>query len=465
MDLAYAYAFGAYLTIIGFITYSFYKKETTEQGFMLGNRSVNYIATAVAAHSSDMSIWLFTGLPGVIYLTGMSQAWIHIGLIIGMYCSWTFVAEKLRTATENYKSVTLSEYFEHRFDDASGSLRLVSTIFLILFFIFYISSALVGMGMMFESVFGINYHIGVAIGLCTAVLYTFVGGFAGVAWCDLFQGAFLVTMIVFVPLYAYNTLSGGWTAISTMAQLKNISLSLIPNTGKELLQSLLLALGWGLGYFGQPHILINFMGIKDPKEITKARTVGMLWQFLTLGASLLIGLIGIAFFANTLANPELVFVSMVQQLFTPFFAGFILCAIIAAGLTTIDTQILVVASTFAKDIYKQYLHPTASSREILWVSRAGIIAIPLLSFGIAFTKSSSVYGLVNFAWSGLGSTFGPVVLTSLYSTRVTKHAALVGMLTGGATAALWPFSGSTVPAMIPGFFINLGIILLGSRKK
>lgn len=464
MDLAYTYAFSAYLTIIGFITYSFYKKETTEQGFMLGNRSVNYIATAVAAHSSDMSIWIFMAFPGAIYTAGMVKAWVPIGLIMGMFFSWTFIAQKLRTATEKYKSVTLSEYFEHRFADNSGSLRLVSAIFSLFFFIFYISSALVGMGIMFESVFGINYHIGVSIGLCTAVLYTFVGGFAGVAWCDLFQGGFLVSMIVFVPLYAYNTLAGGWTNISNVAQLKNISLLLIPNTGKELVQSLLLALGWGLGYFGQPHILINFMGIKDAKEITKARTIGMIWQFLTLGASLVIGLIGIAFFAQTLANPELIFVAMVQQLFTPFFAGFILCAIIAAGLTTIDTQILVVSSTFARDVYKQYINPQASTKETLCVSRAGIIAIPLLSFGIAYTKSSSVYGLVDFAWSGLGSTFGPVVLTSLYSTRVTKHASLVGMLTGGLTAALWPLSGSTVPAMIPGFFINLGIILLGSRK-
>jgi sodium/proline symporter len=269
-------------------------------------------------------------------------------------------------------------------------------------------------------------------------------------------------MILIVPLFGYAALDNGITDISHYAHLKNISLSLIPESYEKLLSSFLVACGWGLGYFGQPHILVSFMGIKDTASVTKARTVGILWQTLTLGAALSIGLIGIAFFPEQLTNPELVFVAMVQQLFTPFFAGFVLCAIIAAGLTTVDTQILVAASIFATDIYKQLFNPQASSKKILTVSRLGIIVIPLVSLAIASTNSNSVFGLVAFAWNGLGSTFGPVLLAALYSKQAKKHAVLTGMIVGGIIAVVWPLTGSTVSAMIPAFFTNLAIILLGS---
>jgi sodium/proline symporter len=462
MDQVYLIAFASYIGVLGLITAFFYKKSSSSQDFVLGNRSLNYAAAAIAAHSSDMSIWLFMGFPGMVYRFGIQKVWIPIGLIIGMYCSWTFVAKKLRIATAQFNSVTLSEYFEHRFDDKSGLLRAVSAILALLFFLFYISSGLVGMGVMFESVFGLNYHVGVLCGLLTAVIYTLIGGFVGVAWCDLFQGLFLVTMIVLVPIVGYSMLGNGYSQIADVAQLKNISLSLFESP-KELISGLLLALGWGLGYFGQPHILVNFMGIKDANSINKAKYVGMTWQFFTLAASVAVGLVGIGLFAHSLANPELVFVTMVQNSFTPFFAGFVLCSIIAAGLTTVDTQILVSASIFSEDIYKRYFNPQATPKQTLLVSRIGVVIVPLISYMIAFSKSATVFGLVDFAWNGLGSTFGPVILTLLYSTRVTRNGVLLGMIAGGTIAALWPLAGSTVPAMIPGFFTNLGIIFVMSR--
>jgi sodium/proline symporter len=460
MDQTFLIAFGSYIAVLaGIITY-FYKKSSSGNEFALGNRSLNYLATAIAAHSSDMSIWLFMGFPGAIYLSGMQKIWIPIGLITGMYCSWTFVAKKLRIATATTSSITLSHYFEKRFNDKTGLLRAISALLALLFFLFYISSGLVGMGIMFESVFGLNYHLGVLIGLLTAVFYTLIGGFVGVAWADLFQGLFLVVMIVMVPVFGYYLLPNGFETVSTVAQLKNISLNLIPETFNELMSCLLLAVGWGLGYLGQPHILVNFMGIKNAQEITKAKYIGMTWQLFTLAASVAVGLIGIGIFAQGLTNPELVFVEMVQTLFSPFFAGFVLCAIIAAGLTTVDTQILVSASIFSEDIYKRYFNPKATAQETLLISRLGVIIVPLISYIIAFSKSASVFGLVDYAWSGLGSCFGPVVITSLYSKSATKNGALFGMLAGGLVAALWPITGSTVPAMIPGFFINLALILL-----
>lgn len=463
MNQIYLVAFATYISVLAFITFYFYKKSSSSSDFLLGNRSLGYFATAIAAHSSDMSIWLFMGFPSLIYLGGIQKAWIVIGLLVGMYCSWTFIASKLRSTTEDYHSSTLSEFLENRFQDKTGLLRIISALLGLLFFIFYISSALVAMGIVFESVFEINYHIGVFCGLLTTILYILAGGFTAIAVCDLFQGMFLVAMIVIVPLFGYSHLGNGFATITEIAHLKNISLSLIPANGKELISSLLLAIGWGLGYFGQPHILVNFMGIKDVKNMHKAKYVGMVWQLFTLTAALLVGLIGIGLFTTTLTQPELVFVVMVQKIFSPFFAGFVLCAILAAGLTTIDTQILVSASIFSEDIYKRYLNKKATQQQVLLVSRIAIIVVPLFSFMIASGKSSSVAGLVDYAWNGLGCTFGPALLMALYSKRATTNGIILGMLSGGTIAALWPLTGYSVPAMIPGFFTNLVIILLLRR--
>lgn len=463
MSIDFFWAFALYGCVLAGISFAFYRKSKDASDFMLGNRSVNYLATAIAAHSSDMSIWLFMGLPGIVYTKGLSIAWVHVGLITGMFLSWTYVAQALRSATEKLNALTLSSYFEKRFNDTSGLLRLVSASLCLLFFSFYISSGLVGMGLMFENVFGIDYHIGILVALLTTIAYTLIGGFIGVAWCDLFQGLFLLGMIVLVPTLAFQKI-GSSQMIFDVAKLKGIPLRFLPKTPTELYTSLMLAASWGLGYFGQPHILVNFMGIKSSDEIPKARNVGITWQFLTLGASLAVGLVGIAFFAQTLPDPELVFVMMVQQLFTPFVAGIVLCSIVAAGLTTVDTQILVAASTFANDFYKQYINPQATSKDVLRASKVGVVIVPLISYVIAFTKNASVFGLVEYAWSGLGSSFGPLVLTSLYSKKISSSGALLGMLAGGITAAVWPLLGSTVPAMIPGFFSNLVIILLTAKK-
>lgn len=465
MNIEFLLAFSVYGLILGAISYSFYKKSTNAQDFMLGNRSLNYVATAIATHSSDMSIWLFMGLPGSVYLFGMKQAWIPVGLTCGMFLTWKFVAGQLRTATGNYKSLTLSSYFEQRYNDESGSLRFISATLSLLFFLFYISSGLVAMGLMFESVFQIDYYIGTIVGLCITLAYTLIGGFIGVAWCDLFQGLFLVIMIMLVPAFGYQLLANGWQTVTNVAMLKQISLSFFPKTLGQLISSLLLAISWGLGYFGQPHILVNFMGSKGGSSIKKAQYIGMTWQIITLGSAVLVGLIGIGLFTQTVTNNELIFVNMVQTLFPPFVAGFVLCAIIAAGLTTIDTQILVSGSIFAEDIYKKFFNKKATDQEMLLVSRAGIVIVSLISFAIACTRISSVYGLVDYAWTGLGSSFGPAVLTSLYCKNSTKHGTIIGMIVGGLIAALWPWTGSTIPAMIPGFFSNLGIILITSRKK
>ncbi len=454
----YIYAFLGYMTVIAALGWWFSSKSTSSDDFALGNRSLNYVATAIAAHSSDMSIWLFMGLPAAIFVSGMTAAWIPLGLTLGMYLSWSYVAQPLRTQSEHHKSVTLGSFFSAHFQDKSGAIRALTGLLSLLFFIFYISSGLVGMGLMFESTFKLNYHIGMGIALLTTVAYTLLGGFLAVAWCDLFQGIFLVAAIVLVPILAWFNLPASH-CLTTAAQLKNVSLSIMPTSYTELLSALTLAVGWGLGYFGQPHILINFMASEKSASLTKAKWVGMVWQLLTLGAAVAVGLIGIIYFFDCSVSPQLIFITMVQDLFNPLAAGVVLCAIVAAGLTTIDTQILVTASTFAKDLYQPFINPKATEKELLFVTKLGVVLLPCLSFAVAFSKHASVYGLVDYAWSGLGSCFGPVVLVALYGTRKKVSTVIIGMLTAGFIAGVWPLLNIPVQSMIPAFVTNLLILL------
>lgn len=453
-------AFGVYALFFGSITYFFHRKNSASEAFLLGNRSLNYIATAIVAHSSDMSLWLFMAFPGTVYAAGAAALWVPIGLLLGMYATWNLIAERLRIETEQYQSVTLSDYLTKKFNDTSGLIRFFSSISALVFFVFYIASGLVGIGYMFEDVFATHYVIGISAGLITTIAYTYFGGFMGIAWCHLIQGIFLLFMLFFVPLYAYTFLSNGWKDVTTLASLHNISLNFLPHTIHELYSGIIIALSWGLGYFGQPHILVSFMGIDKSDNMKKAQYVGMFWQFFILAGAVLIGLIGIGLFKHGLANNELVFIEMIQMLFNPFLAGLILAAIVAAGLTTINTQILVAASTISEDMYKQYFNKQASSVQLMFISKIAIVVLPIISCIIAFLYKKSVFQLVHFAWSGLGCTFGPLLLLALLQKKLHYEVAFVGMVTGSLTIFLWPLVPCTLPAMIPGFFGSLGIMLL-----
>ena len=447
-------SFIIYFCILTGIGALFYSKAQSAKDFMLGGRSVNYFVTAIATQASDMGSWLFLGLPAAVYANGLFEAWTAVGLVIFMFLNWQFIAPRLREVTAEYDSLTLSSYFHSRYNDTSGILRILSALITIVFFTFYISSGLVGLGRLFEATFNISYQLGTIIGLSTVIIYTLVGGFIAVAWCDLFQGMFLLCVIVIVPFVAYFALPQGILSVTSAATLKNISLSLFPQS-KSFFYSLSLIAGWGLGYFGQPHILINFMGIDDPKKIKYAKYVGITWQIIVLTAAVAIGIIGIGYFKNTPINGELIFIVMAKELFTPLLAGFALCGIFAATLSSMDSHILVSGSVFAEDLYLRY---AGSSKHLLWASRLGATLISLVALAIAFNNSSSVYDLVNYAWSGLGSAFGPALITSLYSKWVTKQGALAGMITGSITAALWPYINYTILPLVPGFTISLASI-------
>lgn len=453
-------AFITYFTILLTLGLVFHKKQTTSSDFIMGNRSLNFWLVALSAHASDMSSWLFMAFPMTIFTIGLSHTWIAIGLLVGMFLNWHFVARRLRHMTEAYDCYTLSSFFAKRFRDKSGHIRLISALAMVIFLTHYLSAGLIAMGILLESLFGLNYMLGLSIAVCVVMIYTFAGGFNTVAWTDLFQGIFLLVIILIVPYMAFTKLSG-WHEIVQVAQQKNINLSILPRLGDESLSSLLLlAFGWGLGYFGMPHIITKFMGIKEPSELNKSKWLGMSWQFTALGAAVLVGLIGIAYFPQGLEKPELVFIEIVKDLFHPFFAGFILCGIIAANMSTMDSQILVCGSILSEDLYKHFHIRPPSDRKILWVSKMSVVLVSLIALFLAFNKSSTIADTVSYSWSGLGSAFGPLVLMSLYSKRTNKYGALAGIISGTLVVMIWPtvkpyMTDYDVMGMIPGFFCSL----------
>lgn len=455
-------SFVLYFIVLIKIGMYFYKKQSTVNDFLMGNRSVNYWVTAIATQASDMGSWLFLGLPAAVYVNGLFSAWVALGLIVGMYATWQFIAPRLREQTAALDSLTLSSFFAHRFNDTRGILQLTSSLLSLLFFTFYIASGLVSLSLLFESAFGIPYQIGIVASLATAAAYALIGGFVAIAWCDFFQGIFLMCMIVLVPVVAWWNLPHGISDIIANAYASHKSLSLWGNPG-DMLYAIFLAAGWGLGYFGQPHILINFMGIDDPKTLNLAKRVGMSWQILVLAASVSIGMISIGYFAPETVNPQLVFVHLTTMLFSPFIAGIILCAILAATLSTIDSLILAGGATIAKDIYGRFVNRNASARTLVLVSRIGAVCTSLVALAIAWNNDQSVYQLVEYAWSGLGSSFGPLVIMSLYSTSITLEGALAGMITGGCMSALWPYQLPLIPGFFSGIFVMYGISFI--QKK
>ncbi len=455
-----------YFILLLTIGYFSYKKNLSADDFIIGGRSLNYGLTALAAHASDMSSWLFLGYPALVFSKGIIGIWTAIGLIFFMFLNWQLVAPKIRVATEQFNSLTFSSFFESRLGDTSGIIRLFSALILVVFYTIYISAGLTGLGDLLTSLFNLSYGLAVLIGILIVIPYVFVGGYRTLAWIDLFQGCFLLGVIIFVPLYILKG-AAGFNEAFTNLKLYNRSLSLVPDFSKKTIGSIIsMTLGWGLGYFGQPHIVTKFMGVSRVSEIPKSKWIGMSWMILSLAAASLVGIVGVSFFHGSLADPERVFIKMVQLSFAPFFVGFILCSILAATINAMSSQVLVLTSSLTEDFYKRLFKANASSRELLFVSRLGVIFVGTISFLIAFRKTNTIYELVQYAWSGIGSSFGPLVLLSLYSNRVTKHGAWAGILGGGLIAGAWPYlnpiTSFPISSMLPGFTGGMLIIIITS---
>lgn len=454
----------AVLLTIGIFSY---RKHLSATDFIIGSRSLNYWLTALAAHASDMSSWLFMGYPALVFLGGIFKAWAAVGLITFMLLNWILVAPKIRVATEQYNSLTFSSFFESRLADTSGLIRIFTAVMSLIFYTIYISAGLVGLGLLLETLFNIDYYIGIFLGIIIVVPYVFIGGYTTLAWIDLFQGLFLMCVIIFVPLYILPKI-GGWDALIDTMHKKNISTSFLPDfSAKTLLIVALEILGWGLGYFGQPHIVTKFMGINNVSEIGKSKLIGMTWMVLSLTAATLVGLVGIVFFQHGLADSEQVFIEMVKDTFHPFLIGFILCAVLAATINAMSSQVLVLSSSLTEDFYKRIFRKTASASELLIVSRLGVVIVALFAFIIAYGKFSTIYSLVLYAWSGLGASFGPLLLLSLYSKSINKFGAWSGIVLGGGVAAVWPYFNKCfsidIPSIVPAFILSFLSILVISK--
>ncbi|MGL4446668.1 MAG: sodium/proline symporter PutP, partial [Shewanella sp.] len=420
--------------------------------YILGGRKMGPAVTALSVGASDMSGWLLLGLPGAVYLGGLGEAWIGIGLLIGAWLNWLFVAKRLRIYTQLAdNALTLPDFFEKRFQDNQGYLKLVSAITILVFFTFYASSGMVGGAILFEKVFGLDYNVALVIGSAIIVGYTFIGGFFAVSWTDFFQGCLMLIALLIIP-FAIFTSPDSHTGVEL---LDPAMLTLIND---ETTVIGLLSLGaWGLGYFGQPHILSRFMAIGSAKDLPLSRRIAMSWMVISLFGALATGLAGSLYFAqDPLANPETVFIHLAQAAFNPWIGGLLIAAILSAIMSTIDSQLLVCSSVITEDFYRKWLRPKADDRELMMVGRLGVLAIAVIAGIIALNPGSSVLGLVSYAWAGFGAAFGPVVLLSLFWRQYSRNGAIATIIVGALTVVWWKsISGGIFDLyeILPGFIL------------
>ena len=479
-------AFGAYLILMIAIGMMYMNKNNSSEDYFLGGRNLNGFVAALSAQASDMSGWLLMGLPGSIYALGTGQAWIGIGLLLGTIANWLLVSGRLRKYTiKANNSLTLPEFFMNRYRDEKKVLLGVSSAVIVIFFLVYTASALASGGKLFNSIFGIDYHLALTIGAVVILVYTFMGGFLAVCTTDFIQGTLMLIALLIIPIIAYCLMGGSTMAALTGTGVDASSfMNLMQEGGAPITAvSVISNLAWGLGYFGMPHILVRFMAIKDEKELKKSKTVGIVWVTISLFAACVIGVLGRAYLAPVIlgtegnVSTESVFIEMIKKVFitdirAPFIAGIFLCAILAAIMSTADSQLLVTASAVAEDLYKGIFKKDASEKSVLNLSRMVVIIVAVLAYLIAWNPDSSVMALVSDAWAGFGAAFGPIVLMSLFWKRTNFQGAVTGIIVGAATVIIWDYlplvSGSTIGSatglysLVPGFALSLIAIVVVS---
>ncbi|TCW40786.1 sodium/proline symporter PutP [Laceyella sacchari] len=464
MEYGVIISIGIYMVAMLIIGYFAYKRTSDLSDYMLGGRNLGPAVTALSAGASDMSGWLLMGLPGAMYATGISSGWIVLGLCVGAYLNWLYVAPRLRTYTEvAQNAITIPVYFENRFKDQSRILRVVSALVIFVFFTFYTSSGMVSGGELFKTAFGMDYLWGVLISAGVVILYTLFGGFLAVSWTDFVQGTIMFVALILVPLVTVMEAGG---LGSTLAEIKSIDPALLDAFKGTSMIGIISLLAWGLGYFGQPHIIVRFMALSSVKEAKSARRIGMGWMIFSIIGAMLTGLFGIAYFNNAgmkLENPETVFIKLADVLFHPLITGFLLAAILAAVMSTISSQLLVTSSALTEDFYKAFFRRSATDKELVLVGRLSLLGVSLIALYLSLNPNETILNLVGYAWAGFGAAFGPVVLISLFWKRMNKWGALAGMLTGAVTVIVWEQieALSEVYEIIPGFIAcTLAIIIV-----
>lgn len=454
-------AYLVFLLAIGL--YSWYRSRTVED-YLLGGRGMGAWVTALSAQASDMSGWLLMGLPGAIYLSGLVEAWIAVGLFIGTVLNWVLVSGRLRIYTQKTEAITLPCFFEARFADPSGLLRVVSAIITLIFFTIYASSGLVAAGRLFESSFGVSYHSAVILGGGIIIGYTFLGGFLAVCWTDLFQGLLMLLALIIVPLLAFKQM-GGVETISSAMQTRDLSWSWLPHQSQWRALAILSLLVWGLGYFGQPHILARFMSAKSLQKLHRSTVIAVVWVLISLTGAVIIGIIGIGMYENLNTETkehEKVFIYMILEVMGPWLGGVMLAAILSAIMSTIDSQLLVSSSALTEDFYQKVIKKDASEQELIWMGRVGVLIISVIALVLALNPQDSILGIVAYSWGAFGAAFGPVVLFALFSRRTTWLAALLGMVIGTVVLVVWKEIGlgEHLYELAPGFVANCLTIVI-----
>ncbi|MFU8812038.1 MAG: sodium/proline symporter PutP [Balneolaceae bacterium] len=470
MNPATLTTFIIYLIALIAFGFLFYRYTNTLSDYILGGRKLGSGVAALSAGASDMSGWLLLGLPGAVYAFGLNQVWIAIGLSIGAYLNWQFVATRLRSYTEIAQdSITLPDYLEYRFQDKSRLLRVISALVILVFFAIYTASGLVAGSTLFESAFGLAPEIALWAGTIIIVAYTFLGGFLAVSWTDFFQGILMFLALIAAPIILIVTYMSWDEIISTAASIDPTYVDVY--AGMSVIGVLSL-LAWGLGYFGQPHILSRFMAIRSVRAVPKARLIGMTWMVFALYGAIFVGFTGIAFFAENplpAGSQEVVFLEIVQVFFNPWVAGIILAAILSAVMSTVDSQLLVCSSAIAEDFYKAFLKPKASEKELVAIGRMSVIGVAAVALILASNPDNLVLDLVAYAWAGFGASFGPVIILSLFWQKMSRNGALAGIIAGAATVLLWENLSIMAPglehefftlySMIPGFLMSTAAVI------
>ncbi len=449
-----------------------YRRTDDHAGYLLAGRRLPSWAAALSAGASDMSGWLMMGLPGAIYLTGLIEAWIAVGLTLGAYLNWRIVAPRLRSYTEVAKnSITIPSFFENRLHDRSRLLRIASGVIVLVFFTFYVASMMVAGGEFFRLAFDTSYLTGMFVVAAVTLLYTLLGGFLGASLTDVVQGAMMLFALLIVPVIALFSLGGVGEAVAVIEDVDPSRLSLI---GGEALTAatvvgVVSALAWGLGYFGQPHVIVRFMALRRPSEAKAARRIGIGWMALSLLGAVVAGLVGVAYFNDTehsLENPEHVVLALSQILLHPLVVGLVFAAVLASIMSTVSSQLIVSSSAFVEDIYQVFGRRT-SPRRLLLMGRVCVLLVAVVGVLLALNPGGTILELVAFAWAGFGASFGPAILLSLFWRRLSAWGALAGMVAGAATVFLWSafgpeVFGATLYEIIPGFAANVLVAVVVS---
>jgi len=458
-------AFMAYVAIVLSIGFYAYLRTKNATDYFLGGRELSPSVSAISAGASDMSGWVLLGLPGYAYLAGLEAAWISIGLVIGVAANWLLMAKRLRIYSALLgDAVTLPTYLQRRFTDKTPWLKSIASVSILLFFLFYVGSGLIAGGKLFNEVFGFDYHMAVIVSVVLILFYTLFGGFLAVSWTDVFQGLLMLLALACVPILVVSQTGGVDQFTAQINQQNPQLLNLFTDAEGNVLSWMMIVstMGWGLGYFGQPHILARFMAIRSASETGQAATIGVVWALSCYLLAILVGLSGIAYLPEVLPDSEKVFIALTSLIFHPLIAGILLAAILAAIMSTVDSQLLVCSSSLAEDLYPLVTRKDVSAEKRLQIGRIAVVVLAMMATVLAMEPDNKVLDVVSYAWAGLGASLGPAILVSLYWRRMTARGALAGVLTGGVTVMIWSQAEGGIfdlYALVPGFVLSLVAIV------